>query len=727
MLIAALCLALGITTAAVADPPLPAVSPSIEADADYLLTTTDFMQAQFGMSIEGVQATPERVVVRTTGAQFAFEPKTGLLRLSQRLGKPREAAVVTFPQGALSGLAIERQGTGAVLLTADRGRLKLRINADSLLMLKPERALAVSYRLEFQPASLRQSSANFLSLDEYGCVGSFLAAGKGEQRYSRDDVAITHELAEGQVLWLCVGPPRPYDWGASLRDRVIWHWSMQTGYPTDAEIAEWSKYGNQLLQQSEVMLWKDWSLRFIPRNGLAEFQRVNDTCRKYGMRNYVYTSPFYFLTGTGQEDKAMNSFDHFAETGFSPGDDRGLNWPIFLSEITKVMRDYKPQGLYFDGIYGNVLRTYLISRKAREVVGDKGMLEYHATWSPPGGGPYLPQIDTYFNYVLRGEGAQELYANDDYLRYFVSTYNISNSIGVLCDNGDYKLDTAFMGKLLDDNIRVHLIPAWLKDYRGDVMAKDYWPALKPELRARVERLCAQREAGVARNWDAIREAEKRGTEGQQVSFSEDFQDANLKATAPDPPADHKPQITAPTAPAYIPLPNGWQAYFSLNSAGAIAAADGALKITAIGNSCAYIERPLPDNVAAVQCKIRCSGGAGMSWGPGLMLLTPGGRYRINVREEGRLGVDRAGGQMLVEGYPADTWYWLRIRLIGGFVFAEASRDGAKWQRLASENVTLAGPMRLIVGKIADVGTNTEYPALGGPGVSGVAEVKVFTR
>jgi len=158
------------------------------------------------------------------------------------------------------------------------------------------------------------------------------------------------------------------------------------------------------------------------------------------MRNIVYTSPYYFLTGTGLEDKAMNSFDNFAVTGFSPGDGRGLNWPIFVQEIAKVMREYRPDGLYFDGIYDNVVRTYIVSRKAREIVGDGGLLEFHATGSPPGGGVYLPQIDTYYDYILRGEGVQAEYTNPDYLRYFVSTYNISNSIGVLCNNNDYPLD-----------------------------------------------------------------------------------------------------------------------------------------------------------------------------------------------------------------------------------------------------------------------------------------------
>jgi hypothetical protein len=722
--ITTLALLLGLCGIAAAQPDL---SPSIEADADYLLTMTDLMTAQFGMAVDGVEAKGGRLTVRTTGAEFVFEPAKGLLHLKQRLGKPREAAVVTFPKGALAGLAVQRMSSGTVLLSAGPERLTMRINADSLLMLKTMLPMTVSYRVGFAPASLRIHAANFLWLDEYGGVGSYLAAGPGDASASRDDLVVTHDLKARQVLWLSVCPPKPYDWEASLRDRVVWHWSMQTGYPTDAEIEAWSKYGNILLQQSEVMLWKDWSLRFIPRNGIEEFQRVNDTCRRFGMRNIVYTSPFYFLTGTGLEDKAMNSFEHFNETGFSPGDERGLNWPIFLSEITKVMREYKPQGLYFDGIYGNIVRTYLISRWARRVVGEEGgILEYHATWSPPGGGVYLPQIDAYFDYVLRGEGAQGSYQNDDYLRFYVSTYNISNSIGVLCDNGDYKLDRPFIDKLLDDNIRMHLIPGWLNDYRGDVMKTAYWPQLTPALRPRVEQQCERGNLAARREWEAMQEAEKLGIEGLKIEVAEGFADADFKATAPAPPAAHKPQVTAPAQPVYLPLPNGWRGYFSANSEGAMVAEDGALKITGRTNACAYIDRPLPDNVAAVQCKIRCEGGGGMSWGPGLMLDGPNGMCRINVREEGRLGIDHAGGQMLIEGYPASAWYWLRLRLVGHYIVYEASRDGSHWKQLCTDNVDLGRPRRLLVGKVADSGKNAEYPDLGGMGASYVTEVKVFT-
>jgi len=479
------------------------LSPSIEADAEQLLSSSDLAKAQFGMAVESARSSSDGISIRTTGADFVFERAQGLLKVGQRLAKERSVVTVAFPAGFLDGLKVEGSESGSVLLSAGQGNLKLRINGDSLLMLQCVEPMALTCSIAFQPEVLRQFRGNVMFMDEYGVFGGYPATGPEPVAVVTGNSSIRYELAAGQILWISVGPPRPYRWEQSIRDRVVWHhdrilsgYLKETGYPADSEIEAWSRIGNLLLQQSEVMLWKDWSLRFIPRDGVAEFERVVQTCRRFGMRNYVYTSPFYFLTGTGLEDKAMNTFDNFK--GFSPGDGRGLNWPLFVEEIRRVMREYRPGGLYFDGIYNNIVRTYIVSRKAREAVGDDGILEFHATMgegpcecAPPGGGMFLPQIDTYFDFVLRGEGEHDRYKKHEFLRYTVSTYNLSNSIGVLCDNYDYKLDTPFVEQLLHYNIRIHG-KSWANDEQQRLMREYYFPRLNGSLQSRVEKECARR-------------------------------------------------------------------------------------------------------------------------------------------------------------------------------------------------------------------------------------------
>jgi hypothetical protein len=493
---------------------------------------------------------------------------------------------------------------------------------------------------------------------------------------------------------------------------------METGYPTDADIEAWQPHGNILLQQAEVMLWKDWSLRFVPRSGIEEFQRVNRTCERLGMRNIVYTSPFYFLTGTGLEAQAMNSFENFAQTGFSPGDPRGLNWPIFLAEISRVMGEYQPDGLYFDGIYGNIVRTYLISRKAREVVGDRGLLEYHATGSPPGGGCYLPQIDTYFNFMLRGEGCPDQYADSDYLRYFVSTYNISNSIGVLCNNNDYRLDEEFIGTLLDNNIRFHFIAGWLHDYRKDVLARHYWPALNGGLRQRVEAAAPARQARFVALRRELQSAIEATATNQRALWRADFSQPTLAAGLPTP---------VPAQGQESALPNGWTAFLSPRSEASLRVADGQLVISARAHTVATLQRDLPAEATAVECRILADGDFGMSWGPGLCVAGGEARARVGLRSDGCLQTDRPGDQQLHEGYPANSWYWLRLRFAKPIVVFEASRDGKTWDCLRAERmVALTGPRRLLIGKVPYDGGRKEHSEPGGMGTVRVADVTVYT-
>jgi hypothetical protein len=108
-----------------------------------------------------------------------------------------------------------------------------------------------------------------------------------------------------------------------------------------------------------------------------------------------------------------------------------------------------------------------------------------------------------------------------------------------------------------------------------------------------------------------------------------------------------------------------------------------------------------------------------------MLRTPRGPCLINAREDGQIGVDHGAGQSLAEGYQVGSWYWLRLRIVRHLLFYEVSRDGNKWSLVARVGFEPSGPLRLVVGKVCDMGWNTEHSELGGTGTCYLAEVKVF--
>ena len=281
--------------------------------------------------------------------------------------------------------------------------------------------------------------------------------------------------------------PKPYDWDRSLRDNVVWHWSNQSAYPPDDVLRGWSQHGNIVLLQSELLLWKDWNLAFVPRLGVQEFSRVRRTVHDAGMRFIVYTSPDYFLKNTAFEPRALNTFENFA--GWPPGTATGENMGWFLTEIRQVMREYQPDGLYFDGQYlENPAALYALARESRDIVGKDGILEWHSTWALGTKSCYLPQADAYVDFILRGEGNDKEYGRFDYLRFFVSGYNLSNSVGVLCNNGPVGITPQLARDVLKANARFHTLAGWLEQpHFMKTLNDEYRAKLTPDLRDTVER------------------------------------------------------------------------------------------------------------------------------------------------------------------------------------------------------------------------------------------------
>jgi len=115
----------------------------------------------------------------------------------------------------------------------------------------------------------------------------------------------------------------------------------------------------------------------------------------------------------------------------------------------------------------------------------------------------------------------------------------------------------------------------------------------------------------------------------------------------------------------------------------VGVANGALAIRADANTYAFAERPLPLGVAMVEVAVSTGTDGGATWGPGLTLLWPDHALRLNVRAEGRFGVDDgtdfAFGGVLFGG----STYLLRIRLEADTVYAEVSEDGTFWDVIHS--------------------------------------------
>ncbi len=151
------------------------------------------------------------------------------------------------------------------------------------------------------------------------------------------------------------------------------------------------------IQTRAAAPWR--TARHVPSN-MDEFHRVRDEVHRNGMKFVVYVSPFYSEA------------------------------PDIFVEMRRVLNEYQVDGFYFDGIANDFRDSYRIIRRAREIVGKDRILYVHdSLWDSYNGLVYFPFVDTYADYILRGEGGRLGLGLQDFLRWVVSGYNIGNAVG----------------------------------------------------------------------------------------------------------------------------------------------------------------------------------------------------------------------------------------------------------------------------------------------------------
>jgi hypothetical protein len=152
---------------------------------------------------------------------------------------------------------------------------------------------------------------------------------------------------------------------------------------------------------------------------------------------------------------------------------------------------------------------------------------------------------------------------------------------------------------------------------------------------------------------------------------------------------------------------------------------GRMLITAAANAAALAERPLPTGTRLVVCTVDRLSDQGASWGPGMALVWANGKtLRVNVRGDGRFGVDE-GPQQLLEGFidPGKPCQ-LAIRLEEKEILVDASQSGGSWQELARlPRASFPGDPGLVrLGKMSPDGKNADFSE---PGPEGTSAIRLF--
>lgn len=455
--------------------------------AQDMLKPDMFPNAQYGMAVESIEDGQVAKVV-TTGAEFLIDKAKDSIECKQRIAKQRSVGVVKLAPGTLKGMKLTHKSSGAAIFSGN-GSI-VRINGDSMLMIQPAKDGAIKAALSFTPDYHSEFVGNYNFYDPYGGIG-FYEHGKcpnSRMEVLNDPVTVTWPWKGGDILWVSVSPPKPYDWTSLGKRKINLHGSEHDRwmYPCDSLLGGLSKMGNELILFSENM-WEHWQLSLVPRN-MTDYLRTMRTAHEFGMKTVVYASPKMFTKGTVVEYRA-NPDVHLAG-----GWHTGSNEREYLKQATRIIKEFETDGLYFDEMYCSrkaLATSYHLARASRELVGDNGLLYFHCTEDvlsdrrvdigEQSGQTACPTIHAYFDMLLKGEGE---YTRIDpaYVRYVLSSYNISNTMTLQCTDDRVTLTP----ERLDFWLSKANVGVWFQDYllyrtsEMDVYRKFYWPKVSSE-------------------------------------------------------------------------------------------------------------------------------------------------------------------------------------------------------------------------------------------------------
>lgn len=443
------------------------------------------MDTRRELQIQEVVRDKDQLTVVTAGAKYIINTSAskGSIDCYQRLNRERLVASLKF-NFSFSGLSVENQDGDSCILhqhMPGRSYMRLEINGDSLLDIhspayNPGMPLCAEINVpgsDFVPYYTAENNGNMLLLDDIGGVCIYPYKGfvkKDTTNFSGKNLTVNYKAMDGDCrLLIAVCPPRKFNYSQSVEERICHNflppYAWLEPYPSDETIEELSKYTNVMILHNEI--WQGKYTRdgkpvdtaeehqqdacyccfdYIPVDE-AELKRVIKKAHSLGMKIIPFTSPYYSLARDSD----------------------------FLEKIERVVTEYDMDGVYFDCVSNDMLDAYRIVKATRKMLKDK-ILYVHLYHDPMmSRNIFCPFIDTYADYTLRAEDMETF--SDDFLRYVVSGYNVSNSIGYICYNA-CSLD--FMKKLTDKalqlNVRFHL--GWPEGDIEKLLKKEYFPKLK---------------------------------------------------------------------------------------------------------------------------------------------------------------------------------------------------------------------------------------------------------
>ena len=147
---------------------------------------------------------------------------------------------------SLSDLTVQSQNDQQCVLQAPNGSLT--VGADGLLAMSFAAGANIGVTGSYQPAYQGQQGSNLFLPDATGGVGMYLIGNGGCTTPGSWNAGwtVNYQPAAQSKLLVPVYPPRPFDQQQSLQT-MLHDFSSNHPYPTDQELASWSKIGSVLV------------------------------------------------------------------------------------------------------------------------------------------------------------------------------------------------------------------------------------------------------------------------------------------------------------------------------------------------------------------------------------------------------------------------------------------------------------------------------------------------
>lgn len=388
------------------------------------------------MRIEEVAAANDKIVVRTTGAQYIFNLEDNTIGARQMLQGERDIALwnSSLP---LAGLEILTKNARECVLANDK--LTIGVQCDSLMMIAPHEDLMMTCTSRIGGRWNRLACGHLYVVDDTGgmAVNPDIPLGSGRLARVETDVRpgrvragqldfsgisdnqtfvsaakpgwrVMWHTSPGERLAISVFPPRPYPWADSFRS----HWMLThrttplTRYAENRKLAEVA-----LLWGLTQRTWgMSWDGPVVPYDD-AQFRQHIAAARAAGMRPIAFFSPYFYYSRDPEK---------------------------FASETRRLRDTYGLEGLYYDGIPSQEwVVAYEEMRMTREIFAD-GVIIVHNTGHASNGGPPLgepslkiPAVETYATETYGGEQVYGFGRDWVYPKYVPSQYGKANCVGVM--------------------------------------------------------------------------------------------------------------------------------------------------------------------------------------------------------------------------------------------------------------------------------------------------------